>query len=142
MTPSTSQQMLALLSCTSLMLYVGSSTAVKRQLRAWSKNESQIRADPLPINLLLAMVGAALKAQKMRIAMSLLIGFHTLLRTNEMVHIQASHFTFPQKCGPVLLVLPLTKLGQRLQKRPRNSHSHRPLGPYVCLGCGTQAPAR
>ena len=34
-----------------------------------------MRADPLPINLLLAMVGAALEAQKLRIAMSLLIGF-------------------------------------------------------------------
>ena len=41
-----------------------------------------------------------------------LIGFHALLRTIEIIHIQSSHFTFP---GPVLLVLPLTKTGQRLQ---------------------------
>ena len=44
--------------------------------------------------------------------MSLLIGFHALLRTNEIIHIQASRFTFPQQHGPVLL---LTKSGQRLQ---------------------------
>ena len=36
----------------------------QRLLRAWSKNELPMRADPLPINLLLAMVGVALEAQK------------------------------------------------------------------------------
>ena len=71
--------------------------------------------DPLPINLLLAMVGAALTAQALYVAMSLLIGFHALLRITEIINIQASHFTFPQRCGLVLLVLPLTKSGQSLQ---------------------------
>ena len=53
-----------------------------------------MRADPLPINVSLAMVGAALEAQKLlRIAMPLLIGFHALLRTNEIIHIQ--HRTSP-----------------------------------------------
>ena len=61
---------------------------------------------------------AALEAQKLRIAMSLLIGFHALLRTNEIIHIQALRFTFSQKYGSVLLVLPLVKSGQRLQRVP------------------------
>ena len=61
------------------------------------------------------MVGAALDAQNLRIAMSLFICFHALFRTNEIIHIQASHLTFPQQYGPLLLVLPLTKSGQRLQ---------------------------
>ena len=77
----------------------------QRLLRPWSKNELPIRADPLPINLLLAMVGAALTAQKLRIAMSPLLSFHALLRTNEIIYIQVSHFTFPQRYGPVLPVL-------------------------------------
>ena len=38
-----------------------------------------------------------------------------LLRTNEIIHIQALHFTFPQQYGPVLL---LTKSGQRLRNIP------------------------
>ena len=50
----------------------------QRQLRAWNKHELPMRADPLPIFLLLAMVGAALVPQLVRIAMSLLIGFHAL----------------------------------------------------------------
>ena len=32
-------------------------------LRAWSKNELPMRYDSLPMNLLLAMVGAALEAR-------------------------------------------------------------------------------
>ena len=64
------------------------------------------------------MVGAALEAKNLRIAMSLLIGFHALLRTNEIIHIQALRITFSQKYGPVLLVLPLAKSGQRLQNVP------------------------
>ena len=55
------------------------------------------------------------RSSKMRVATSLLIGFHALLRTTEIIFIQASHVTFPQRCGLVLLVLPLTKSGQRLQ---------------------------
>ena len=83
----------------------------QRLLRARSKNELPERADLLPI---IAIVGAALRGQELRIAMSLLIGFHALVRTTEIIYIQASHFTFPQRYGPVLLVLPLTKSGQRL----------------------------
>ena len=69
----------------------------QRLLRAWSKNELPKRAGPLPINFVLAMVGAALEAQTLRIAMSLLTGFHALLRSNDIIHIQASHFTFTQR---------------------------------------------
>ena len=85
------------------------------------------RADPLPINILLAMVGAALAAQKLRVAMLVLIVFHALLRTTEIIYIQASHFTFPQRYGPVLLVLPLTKSGQRLQNVPETETITDPL---------------
>ena len=90
----------------------------QRLLLAWSKNELPKRADPLPINLLLAMVGPAITAHKFRIALSLLLDFHALLRTTEIIYIQASHVTFPQRCGPVLLVRPLTVSGQRLQNVP------------------------
>ena len=73
--PVTSQQMRALVSCISLMLNAGQIHSSQRLLRAWSKHELPMRDDPLPINFLLAMVGAALEAQTLRIAMSLLIGF-------------------------------------------------------------------
>ena len=43
----------------------------QRLPQAWCKNELPMRADPFPINFLLAMVGAALEAQKLRIAVSL-----------------------------------------------------------------------
>ena len=114
----------------------------QRLLRAWGKNELPMRADPLPINLLLAMVGVALEAQKLRITMSLLIVFHVLLRTNEIIHTQASHFTFPQKVWTSAPCAPTHKVWTTPPKRPRNSHSHRPFGRCVSLGCGTKAPAR
>ena len=85
----------------------------QRLLLARSKNELPEQADPLPIIFLLAMVGAY--STKLRVASSLSLGFHALLRSTEIIYIQASHFTFPQRHGPVLLVLPPTKSGQRLQ---------------------------
>ena len=75
------------------------------------------------------MVGAAITAHKTRIALSLLLGFHILLRTNEIIYIHASHFTFPQRYGTVLLVLPLTKSGQRLQNGPETATITDPLVP-------------
>ena len=52
----------------------------QRLLPAWSKNDLPERADPLPISFLLAMVGVAIAAQALRIAFSLLLGFHAPLR--------------------------------------------------------------
>ena len=117
---------------TSLMFYVGICLGSQRLLLAWSKNELPERADPLPINLLLAMVGAAIIAHKTRIALSLLLGFHILLRTNEIIYIHVSHFTFPQRCGTVLLVLPPTKSGRCVQNGPETATIKDPLVPaYV-----------
>ena len=109
----------------------------QRLLPAWSKHELPMRADPLPISVLLAMVGTALEAQKLRIAMSLLIGLHALLRTCEIIHIQASHFTFPQQHGPVPLLLP-----HNASKTSQKQFQSQTIGPCVYLCCGTQAPAR
>ena len=76
------------------------------------KMNCQKRADPLPIDVLLAMVGAALTAQNLRIALSLWLGFHALLRTTK-IHLHPSFVLHLP--NTVLLVLPLTKSGQRLQ---------------------------
>ena len=62
---------------TSLQMRARASNALRghlsgsqRLLRAWSKNELPERADPLQIIFLLAMVGAALTAQKLRVAVT------------------------------------------------------------------------
>ena len=64
------------------------------------------------------MPWSALRSQHKKCALSLFVGFDAPLRTTETMYIQISHFTFPQRCGPVLLVLPLTKSRQRLQNVP------------------------
>ena len=61
----------------------------QRLPQAWSKNELPERADPLPINFLLAMVGAAITAQKLRIASPLFARFPRSL-ANDRNHLRTS----------------------------------------------------
>ena len=85
----------------------------QRLLKAWGRSGQPKRATPLPISFLLAIVGVAVREGSLRMALALLIAFHGLLRTGEMLAMQPSHFVLPAAPGPVVLSLPATKSGQR-----------------------------
>ena len=87
----------------------------QRVLKAWSKHELPNRAPPLPTQFLLALAGKALTMGHTRFAVLLLVACHAFLRTQELLMVQASHFVLGVRNAPVLLTLPTSKPGQRLQ---------------------------
>ena len=113
----------------------------QRLLAAWSKNELPNRAAPLPIKFLMALVGCAIRGNDLRMATTLLVAFHALLRTGELLQVQASHFVLPRHDGPILLTLPNTKSGQRLQSTPETVVITDPLvKTYVTVMVGRLQP--
>eukprot|EP00438_Fugacium_kawagutii_P025239 Skav236128 [mRNA] locus=scaffold900:368879:380005:- [translate_table: standard] len=84
-----------------------------RLLRAWVANEIPNRAPPLPLDVLHAMVGYALFKQQAHMALTLLVAFHGLLRTGELLNLQNRHVTISGPKGPAVLSLGLTKSGKR-----------------------------
>ena len=84
-----------------------------RLLKAWVTHEVPNRAPPMPLEVLEAMVGYALFKNEKLFALSLLIGFHGLLRTGELTGIKASHVSISRTKGPAVVALGLTKGGKR-----------------------------
>ena len=84
-----------------------------RLLRTWQANEIPSRAPPLPEHIVWAMAGWALFHQWTSFALSLLIGFYSMLRTGEILGLKSSHI----QCGDgqlqALISLGLTKGGKR-----------------------------
>ena len=90
----------------------------QRLLSAWTKHELPQRAPPLPREFLLALAGRALINHDLRLCVTLLLGFHAMLRTGELLAVRAQHFVHSQHGSTVHLSLPVTKSGQRLQNVP------------------------
>ena len=65
------------------------------------------------MSFLRALAGAAVREGSLRVALAVMVSFHGLLRTGEMLAMQASHFILPAQPGPVVLSLPATKSGHR-----------------------------
>ena len=84
-----------------------------RLLKAWVTNEVPNRAPPLPLQMLESMVGHALFKKDFGFALSLLVGFHGLLRTGEILGITAAHVSVSKPKGPAVISLGLTKAGKR-----------------------------
>ena len=61
----------------------GSIPGAWRLLKTWNINEIPCRAPPLPERVLLALVGYFLFHSNPRMALSLLLGFYSMLRTGE-----------------------------------------------------------
>lgn len=84
-----------------------------RLMKTWVTNEVPNRAPPLPLELLECMTGYALFKQMPLFALSLLLGFHGLLRTGELFQICARHIAITRPRGPAVISLGWTKAGKR-----------------------------
>ena len=84
-----------------------------RLMKTWTVNELPSRAPPLSEALLQAMVGWARFHSFHSFGLSLLVGFYTMLRTGELLTIQAKHVQMESATSPAVISLGLTKGGKR-----------------------------
>ena len=84
-----------------------------RLMKTWTTNEIPSRAPPLTDAVLHAMVGWSFFHEHFRFGISLLVGFHGLLRTGELLSLQAWQFQLAGSSNPVVVSLGLTKSGKR-----------------------------
>ena len=84
-----------------------------RLMKTWNVNEVPCRAPPMTLDVLEGLVGWALFHNHALFALSLLIGFHGLLRTGELLGLTKKDFTVGKGSAPVLISLGLTKGGKR-----------------------------
>ena len=73
-----------------------------RLMKAWVTHEIPNRAPPLSLDALYLLVGYSLFKQWDLFALSLLLGFYGLLRTGELLNIEARHVTVSQPKGPAV----------------------------------------
>ena len=90
----------------------------QRLLTAWKKHELPQRAPPLPRAFLLALAGKALMEHDLRLCVALLLGFHAMLRTGELLAVRARDLLRADGNQSMLVSLPFTKSGQRLKNVP------------------------
>ena len=84
-----------------------------RLLKAWNANELPSRAPPLPEHVLHAMIGFAFFKEWWHFGISLLIGYYSMLRTGEILTLDASRFSTTSSQTKVVIALGLTKSGKR-----------------------------
>ena len=84
-----------------------------RLMKTWVTHEIPNRAPPLSLEALHLLVGYALFKQWHLFALSLLLAFHGLLRTGELLNLKAKNITVSQPKGPAVISLGLTKSGKR-----------------------------
>ena len=66
-------------------------------MKTWATNEIPNRAPPLPLEALEMMIGQSLFQKDDLFALSLMLAFHGLLRTGELLGVQKAHC---QQSGP------------------------------------------
>ena len=84
-----------------------------RLLKTWSVSEIPNRAPPLPEIVVHAMAGHALLNDRFEFALSLLVGFYSMLRTGELLGLASHHFSLKSPTQVAVISLGLTKGGQR-----------------------------
>ena len=84
-----------------------------RLMKTWSTHELPSRAPPLTEPILKAMVGWAFLHQHVSFALSLLVAFFGLLRTGELLSLQAWQIHMLGPDQPAVINLGLTKAGKR-----------------------------
>ena len=84
-----------------------------RLMKTWVTHEVPNRAPPLSIDALNLLVGYCLFKGQSVFALSLLLGFHGLLRTGELLNVAAKHIAIARPKGPAVISLGLTKAGKR-----------------------------
>ena len=85
-----------------------------RLMRTWQTNEIPNRAPPLPVEALHVLVGYALFSGNGLFGLSLLLAFHGLLRTGELLGIRKTHVTQVGPRSPAVISLGMTKGGKRV----------------------------
>eukprot|EP00438_Fugacium_kawagutii_P012952 Skav231711 [mRNA] locus=scaffold1306:254871:262207:+ [translate_table: standard] len=91
----------------------GSLPGTWRLLKTWNTTELPNRAPPMPLEILEALVGYATFKNQPLMALSLLLGFHGLLRTGEILGLAKKDFSVTHNSSSVIISLGLTKTGQR-----------------------------
>ena len=84
-----------------------------RLMKTWSSTEIPSRAPPLPTEALDILVGYSLFKKDDLFALSLLLGFHGLLRTGELLGIKKAHIEQKGPRSVAIVSLGLTKGGRR-----------------------------
>ena len=84
-----------------------------RLLKTWAVNEVPNRAPPLPELVVHAMAGWGFFHGHHSFAVSLLVGFYTMLRSGELLGLKSSSLLCAPKDRQVLISLGLTKSGKR-----------------------------
>lgn len=102
-----------------------------RLMRTWTTNELPSRAPPLTEAVLKAMVGWSFSNNLPQFGISLLLGFHALLRTAELLALQAHQLHMTSATQPAVLSLGLTKSGKRVGAEESVTISDRTL--LLCL---------
>ena len=80
-------------------------------LGAWRKHELPNRAPPFSLHVVQALAGAAKAKRYTRVGVALLLAFHCLLRTGELLTVKARDISIHGLTG--VLTLPSTKSGHR-----------------------------
>ena len=84
-----------------------------RLMKTWTTHEVPSRAPPLSESVLQAMVGWAVTHEHYTFALSLLVAFYGLLRTGELLAVQAWQIHMVSQFQPAVINLGLTKSGKR-----------------------------
>ena len=84
-----------------------------RLMKTWGAHQLPNRAPPMTETVLHAMVGWAVTHEHFSFAISLLVGFHALLRTGELLALQAWQIHMVNAVTPAVINLGLTKSGKR-----------------------------
>eukprot|EP00435_Cladocopium_sp_Y103_P046961 s855_g13.t1 len=90
----------------------GSIPGAWRLLRTWLTNEIPNRAPPVPERILHALTGYFLFHQQPRMALSLLLGFYSMLRTGELLGIRNKDVTVDVRNTTAVISLGFTKGGE------------------------------
>ena len=85
-----------------------------RLLKTWNINEIPCRAPPLPEKVLLSLVGYFVFHRDCSMALSLLIGFYSMLRTGELLGLRNKDVTIDAQHRTAVISLGLTKGGKRV----------------------------
>ena len=90
---------------------------------AWGKCELPARASPLNTFVLAALAGKAVALNDRRLAVSLLLGFHCVLRTRELLKIRKMDLSLMERHSRGIVVLHEAKSGQRAAQQSFLMHT-------------------
>ena len=89
----------------------GNLTKAWKLFRIWRKIERPKQAPPLPISFVLGLLGRCIEENKLELAVLIAVGFWGLLRTGELLQLQANHVLIGTR--EMILQLGYTKTGLR-----------------------------